>query len=121
MVISQGDVFWVDLPRPQGSGPGYRVVVQNNVVNRTRINTVVVCGLISNLSRASSPGNVLLRRGEANLPQASVVDVSQIFTLDKSRLGKRIGTLSPDRVREIIAGIAVVLEPKEPSPSGDLP
>ena len=119
VVISQGDVFWVHLPRPQGSEPGYGVVVQNNVVNRTRINTVVVCGLIWNLSGASSPGNVVLRRGEANLPQASVVDVSQIFTLDKSQLGNRLGTLSPERVREILAGITFLLEPREPPPTGE--
>lgn len=124
MVISQGDVFWADLPEPYGSAPGYRrphVVVQNNLLNRSRINTVVVCGLTSNLRRASSPGNVLLHRGEANLPRSSVVNVSQILTLDKSQLGKRIGTLSPERVSEIIAGIAFVIEPRELSPPGALP
>jgi mRNA-degrading endonuclease toxin of MazEF toxin-antitoxin module len=80
----QGDVYWIDLGAPSGSGPGYRhphVVIQNNVFNRSRINTVVVCALTSNLRRAQAPGNVLLEVGEANLPKQSVVNVSQIFTV----------------------------------------
>ncbi len=116
MVINQGDVFWVDLGEPSGSEPGYRhphVVVQNNVFNRSRINTVVVCTLTSNLHRAAAPGNVLLPRGEANLPKQSVVNVSQLFTIDKSQLGEKIGMLSPMRVREVLDGIQLVLEPRD--------
>ena len=85
MIIRQGDVFWVDPGLPSGSGPGYRhpyVVIQNNAFNRSRINTVVVCALTSNLKRAGAPGNVLLDIGEADLPRQSVVNVSQIFTVD---------------------------------------
>jgi mRNA interferase MazF len=122
MVIIQGDIFWVDLPRPQGSEPGLRrpyVVVQNNITNHSRISTVVVCSLTSNLRRAASPGNVLLRAGEANLPRRSVVNVSQLYTLDKSRLGKRIGTLSPERVREIVAGVTFLIEPRETPRPGE--
>lgn len=117
MVINQGDVYWVDLGDPTGSGPGYRhphVVVQNNLFNRSQIKTVVVCALTSNLKRANAPGNVLLAKGEANLPKQSVVNVSQIFTIDKSQLDEYIGTLSPKRVREILDGIQLVLEPREP-------
>jgi mRNA interferase MazF len=124
MVISQGDVFWVDMPRPVGSEPGLRhpyVIVQNNLLNRSRIGTVVVCSLTSNLKRAASPGNVLLRSGEANLTKRSVANVSQIYTLDRSQLGKRMGALSPERVREIVAGVAFVIEPREPSPAGHIP
>ncbi len=94
MVIRQGDVFWVDLGDPSGSGPGYRhpyVVVQNNVFNRSRINTVVVCALTSNLRRAEAPGNVLLEAGEANLPRPSVVTVSQMYTVDKRDLTEYLG------------------------------
>jgi len=123
MVISQGDVFWVDMPRPVGSEPGLRhpyVIVQNNLLNRSRIGTVVVCSLTSNLKRAASPGNVLLRP-EANLTKRSVANVSQIYTLDRSQLGKHIGALSPERVREIVAGVAFVIEPREPSPAGHIP
>lgn len=116
MVINQGDIFWIDLDEPSGSEPAYRhphVVVQNNVFNRSRINTVVVCALTSNLKRATAPGNVLLEPKEANLPKQSVVNISQIFTVDKSQLGEKIGTLSPRRVHEILDGIGLLLEPRE--------
>jgi len=116
MVIRQGDVFWVDLGEPRGSAPGYRhphVVIQNNLFNRSRINTVVVCAITSNLKRASAPGNVLLRKGEANLPKRSVVNVSQIFTVDKADLVEKIGTLSPERVRQILDGVRLLTEPRD--------
>jgi mRNA interferase MazF len=116
MVINQGDIFWIDLDEPSGSEPGYRhphVVVQNNVFNRSRISTVVICALTSNLKRAAAPGNVLLEPKEANLPKQSVVNVSQIFTVDKSQLGEKIGTLSSRRVHEILDGIGLLLEPRE--------
>lgn len=116
MTIRQGDVFWIDLGEPKGSEPGYRhphIVVQNNVFNRSRINTVVVCALTSNLKRASVPGNVLLKKGEANLKKESVVNVSQIVTVDKADLEEKIGTLSLTRTREVIAGLKLLLEPKE--------
>ncbi len=116
MVINQGDVFWIDLDEPSGSEPAYRhphVVVQNNVYNRSRVHTVVVCALTSNLRRAAAPGNILLEPGEANMPKQSVVNVSQIFTVDKGQLEERIGTLSGSRVREIMEGIKLVLEPRE--------
>jgi mRNA interferase MazF len=116
MVIGQGDVFWVDLGEPSGSEPGYRhphVVIQNDVFNRSRIHTVVVCALTSNLRRAKAPGNVLLAEGEANLPQQSVVNVSQIFTVDKRSLGEKIGALSRRRVRQILDGVRLVIEPRD--------
>jgi mRNA interferase MazF len=118
MVIQQGDVFWVELEEPTGSEPGYRhphVVIQNNVFNRSRIRTVVVCALTSNFRRATAPGNVLLESGEANLPRQSVVNISQIFTVDKSQLGENIGTLSARRVRDILHGIRLLTEPREPA------
>lgn len=115
MVIRQGDVFWVDLGDPHGSAPGYRhphVVVQNNLFNQSRINTVVVCALTSNLKRALSPGNVTLNKNEASLPKKSVVNVSQLFTVDRHQLIEKIGSLSETRIREILEGILGVLEPK---------
>jgi mRNA interferase MazF len=117
MVINQGDLFWIELEPPSGSEPGYRhphVVVQNNVFNRSRVHTVVVCALTSNLRRAAAPGNVLLHRGEANLPRPSVVNISQLFTVDKLDLTDKIGTLSPQRMREILDGIQFLLEPHDP-------
>jgi len=74
MVIKQGDIFWVNLGKPSGSAPGFQhphVVIQNNIFNLSKINTVVVCTLISSLKRAKSPGNVLLTKGEANLNELS--------------------------------------------------
>lgn len=112
--LAQGDVFWADIEEPTGASPGYTrpyVVIQNNVFNRSRIRTVVTCAL----TRAQDPGNVLLFPGEANLPEQSVVNVSQIATVDKRRLRDRIGTLSEGRVREILRGINLLLEPKEVS------
>ena len=116
MVIVQGDVFWVDLGEPSGSQPGYRhphVVVQNNIFNRSRLNTVVVCALTSNLKRAEAPGNVLLEKGEANLSKRSVVNVTQIFTVDKADLVEKIGSLSRERVKQILDGILLLMEPRD--------
>lgn len=116
MVINQGDIFWIDLDEPIGSGPGYRhphVVIQNNLFNQSRINTVIVCALTSNLGRAESPGNVLLESDEAGLPKQSVVVVSQIFTVDKSELSEHIGTLSKKRMRQILEGVKLLTEPRE--------
>ena len=116
MVIKQGDIYWIDLGEPSGSEPGYRhphVVIQNNIFNRSRINTVVVCALTSNLKRAGSPGNILLEKGEANLPKQSVVNVSQIFTVDKRDLGEKIGALSGRRIGQILDGIHLLIEPRD--------
>ena len=115
MVIRQGDLYWIDLGDPQGSGPGYRhphVIVQNDVFNQSRINTVVVCALSSNMKRALAPGNVALKAGEGGLPKARVVIVSQLFTVDKGQLEEQIGALSRQRMRQILDGIDLVLEPR---------
>lgn len=123
MVISQGDIFWVDLGAPSGAAPGFRhphVVVQNNVFNRSRIDTVVVCVLTSNVKRAQAPGNVLLDKGEAGLPKRSVVNVSQVFTVDKRDLHGKIGALSSRRMRQVLDGMYLLLEPRDlvESPAG---
>lgn len=115
-MIRQGEVYWIDLGEPAGSEPGYRhphVVIQNNVFNRSRIGTVIVCVITSNLSRAAAPGNVLLEAGEANLPRPCVVNVSQLFTVDKQSFGQKIGVLSKERVQQVIDGIRLVLEARE--------
>jgi len=115
MVINQGDIFWVQLGRPSGSEPGYKhphVVIQNNLFNHSRINTVAVCALTSNLERAKAPGNVLLSRSEGNLPKRSVANISQIVTVDKSDLVEKIGTLSHQRILEILDGIHLLIDPR---------
>ncbi len=84
MVIQQGEIYWIDLGDPTGSAPGYKqphVIIQNNIFNQSRINTVVVCMITSNLKRSVAPGNILLGEGEGNLTRQSVVSVSQIFTV----------------------------------------
>jgi mRNA interferase MazF len=116
MVINQGDIFWIDFSPPRGSEPGYRhphLVIQNNLFNRSQINTVVVCALTSNMKRAGAPGNVALKKGEANLPKKCVVNISQIFTVNKSDLSEHIGTLSKDRMLQILQGIKLLTEPRE--------
>jgi mRNA interferase MazF len=116
VVINQGDIFWVDLKEPSGSEPGYRhphIVIQNNLFNRSRINTVVVCALTSNLKRAKAPGNVLLDKGEANLPKKGVINISQIFTVNKSDLSEKIGVLSRERFNQVLEGIRLPTEPRE--------
>lgn len=114
MVINQGDIFWIDFGEPGGSEPGYRhphIVIQNNIFNRSRINTVVLCTLTSNLDRANAPGNVLLSKGEGNLPKESVVNISQIFTVNKNELSEKIGTLSKERFYRILEGIRLLTDP----------
>lgn len=114
MVINQGDVFWVELGIPSGSAPGYRhphVVIQNNIFNQSKINTVVVCALTSNLKRANAPGNILLSKGEANLNKQCVVNISQIITVDKNDLVEKIGMLSTSRVNQILYGVKLLIKP----------
>lgn len=113
--IRQGDVYWVDLGAPSGSGPGLlhpHVVVQNDLFNRSNVQTVVVCALTSNLARGGAPGNVTLEEGEAGLSRASIVNITQIFTVDKEDLVERIGTLGPVRLRQVLQGIDLLLEPR---------
>jgi len=114
--IKQGDIYWVDLGIPEGSEPGYKhphVVIQNNVFNASKINTVVVCALTTNLKRANAPGNIILKKGEGNLKKDSVVNISQIITADKSDLIEKIGSLSPSKVKQIIDGVKLLIESRE--------
>src|ERR1700693_3952578 len=117
MVINQGDIYWIELDEAEGSEPAYKhphVIVQNNLFKRSKIKTVLVCPLTTNLKRASAPGNVLLDKKESNLPKESVVNVSQVFTVDKTQLDTYIGSLSPKQMIEILNGIKLVLDPREP-------
>jgi mRNA interferase MazF len=103
-VIRQGDVVWVDLPPPRGSAPAGRrpaVVLQHDRFNRTRINTTVVAAITSRLTYGALPGNVRLRGGEGGLPRPSVVNVTQIATIDRSGVGSVAGRLLDRRVVEI--------------------
>jgi mRNA interferase MazF len=112
MVISQGNVYWANLPDPTGSGPGFRrpvVVVQGDALNRSRIRTVVCIPLTSNLRWAEAPGNVLLSARASGLPKESVANVSQVITLDREFLTEEVGKLSKRQLELILAGIDIVL------------
>lgn len=113
MRVRQGDIFRVDLGEPFGSEPGYFhpvVVVQNDLFNKSRIKTVLACQLSTTLKLKDSPDNVLLFPGEGNLREPSVVNVSQVITLDKERLQRKLGSLHMDRVKEIGDGLRLLIE-----------
>jgi mRNA interferase MazF len=112
VVIAQGEVWWTELPKPVGSGPGLRrpvVVVQCDALNRSRIGTVVCVPLTSNLTWAAAPGNVLLPAAATGLPKDSAANVSLIVALDRSLLVERVGRLSPRHLALVLAGVDVVL------------
>jgi mRNA interferase MazF len=103
LMIDRGDLYWIASDDVPYSHP--HVVVQDDVFNHSRIATVVVCALTSNLQLASEPGNVLLDPGEGDLSKQSIVVVSQIDSVEKTRLGVRIGSLSAARVDQILDGL----------------
>lgn len=108
MNIRQGDIYWLRATRPDGADAGHAhpyVVLQEDVINQSRVTTVVVCALTSNPKRMNEPGNVRLEVGEANLTKPSVVVVSQVETVDKAQLVDYIGALSKDRLAQIFAGM----------------
>jgi len=110
-LVKQGQVYWLEF-RGTGSEPSGRrpaVVIQHDRFNRSAIATIVVAAITSNVRRAAMPGNVRLRRGEANLPQASVVNVTQLLTVDRQRLQGPIGALTSKRLLEVMTGISLVL------------
>lgn len=102
MKINQGDMFWVPVNESNKIESDYthpHVVIEDNAF------TVVICAMTSNLKRAKAPGNVLLEEGEANLPKQSVIEVAKFFTIDKTKLGEYIGTLTKQRIDQVLAGI----------------
>jgi mRNA interferase MazF len=112
VVISQGEIWWADLPTPAGSGPGFRrpiVVVQGDGLNQSRIATVICVPLTSNLRWAIAPGNVALSARMTGLPKSSVANVSQIITIDKGFLRARVGKLPLLKLQLLLSGIDVVL------------
>jgi mRNA interferase MazF len=108
--MRQGEVYWLRFAghgsEPEGRRPA--LVVQHDRYNRSAIQTTVVAAVTSNLRLGAVPGNVRLRKGEANLPRASVVNVTQLRTVDRERLVERLGNLAPARVREVLDGLALV-------------
>jgi len=112
VVISQGDVWWADLPEPAGAGPGFRrpvVVVQGDTFNQSALQTVVCVALTSNIRWADAPGNVLLTARATGLPRDSVANVSQIVTLDRATLTDRVGRVSRSKLELVLGGIELML------------
>ncbi|MGH3065745.1 MAG: type II toxin-antitoxin system PemK/MazF family toxin [Gaiellaceae bacterium] len=112
MVVSQGDVVWASLPDPTGSGPGFRrpvVVVQGDAFNASRLATIVVVPVTSNVRWSAAPGNVLLAAERTGLPRDSVANVSQIVSVDRSVLSERVGHLREPDLELVLSGIDLVL------------
>lgn len=108
----QGDIYWVRFGRAEDSGPAGKrpaVIIQNDLLNRSNIQTTVVTLLTSNLRLAAVPDNVRLGKGVANLPKASVVVASQIATVDKIRLLEKIGTLDQEKLARVLKGCAFII------------
>lgn len=111
--IHQGQVYWLDFGPAKGSAPADRhpcVIVQNDIFNRSSVRTTVVCLITSNLSRADAPGNVLLKKGEANLPKASVVNIAQVLTADKTELVEYVGKISGPAAAAVREGLHLLFD-----------
>jgi mRNA interferase MazF len=112
VVISQGEIWWADLPEPSASEPGFRrpvVVAQCDAFNRSRIRTIVCVPLTSNVRWADAPGNVLLDESVTVLPKASVANVSQIVTLDREWLTDKVGELPEEKLQLVLFGVDILL------------
>jgi mRNA interferase MazF len=110
--MKRGEVWWASLPARTGSGPGFRrpvVIVQSNPFNQSRLATVIVAIVTSNLALADAPGNVRVGKSESGLTKPSVVNVSQIITLDRDLLTQRVRGLPADTMRHIDEGLRLVL------------
>lgn len=112
MVIRKGSVYWADFSHGKGSEPAGRrpgLVIQSDILNDSKLNTVIMLAITSTMKFGDLPGNVVLRKGEANLPKKCVVNVTQIKSVDKKSLKEKIGSLSKKRMTEIYEGIKLVM------------
>ncbi len=112
MVIKRGEIWWASLGKPSGSEPGYRrplLIIQSNEFNRSRINTVMAAVITSNLRLAKAPGNVLLTDKDTGLKKDSVVNVSQVITVDKAFLTEIIGKLSSQQIEAVNNGLRLAM------------
>ena len=110
--MKRGELWWATLPAPTGSGPGFRrpvLMVQSNPFNDSRIRTVVVTVITSNLALATAPGNVRLAKSDSGLSKPSVVNVSQVITIDRALLTRRLRALNGAVMRAIDEGLKLVL------------
>ena len=110
--MKRGELWWANLPEPVGSEPGYRrpvLIVSADTFNRSAIRTVLIVPITPNLKLRRAPGNVFLSAQETGLPRDSVLNISQIMTLDKKFLGERIGRLTEDSLMNLESGLELVL------------
>ncbi len=110
--MKRGELWWADLPNPAGSGPGYKrpvLVIQSNPFNASRISTVIVATVTSNLALAEAPGNVRIGKSDSGLPQPSVVNVSQLITLDRAILTRKVKALQGALMDKVDSGLKLVL------------
>ncbi|MBM4176741.1 MAG: type II toxin-antitoxin system PemK/MazF family toxin [Ignavibacteria bacterium] len=113
MVIKQGDIYWVNFGKRNGSKPlGLRpaVVIQSNIFNESAINTVIVAAVTSQLKYENLPGNIRLMKGEAKIPKASVINVSSITIINKDQLVEKIGQLSATKIQDLKKGIKLIFD-----------
>lgn len=111
--MQRGDIWWANLPEPTGSASGYRrpvLVIQADAFTRSRIATVIIVAITSNLRLATAPGNVFLPATESGLPKDSVINVSQIITLDKSMLDEYVDRIPATTLTQVEKGIRLVLD-----------
>ncbi|MEA1923390.1 MAG: type II toxin-antitoxin system PemK/MazF family toxin [Pseudomonadota bacterium] len=111
--MKRGEIWWAEIPDPEGSSPGYRrpmLIVQANEFNKSKINTVIAAVITTNIRLADAPGNILLSRKKSKLPKDSVINISQIVTVDKSFLTEKITALSPELIVRVDEGMRLVLQ-----------
>jgi mRNA interferase MazF len=112
MVIRKGSIYWIDFSpgkssEPLGRRPGF--VIQNDILNDSRLNTVIMVAITSTMKFGELPGNVVLRKGEANMPKKCVINITQIKSVDKASIKEKIGTLSKKRMDEVHEGLKLVM------------
>ena len=112
MVIKKGSIYWVDFSPGKGSEPKGRrpgLVIQNNILNESKLNTVLMVAITSTMKFGELPGNIVLRKGEANLPKKCVINVTQIKSVDKKSLKEKIGSLSQEKMDQVYEGVKLVM------------
>ena len=113
MVIRRGDIYWVNFSPGKGSEPVGRrpgLAIQCDALNESRLNTVIMAAITSNLKFSGAPGNVALKKGESNMPKPCVINVTQLKSVDKASLIEKIGSLSDERMQEVVEGLKLAMD-----------